>query len=144
MARTPKDITDAELTVLEVLWAQGPASIRRVTDDLYPSGRVAQYATVQKLLERLEDKKFVRRDRSGAVHLFSAMVDRNELIGRRLRAVADSLCGGSLTPLLSHLVESQVLTARERRELRALIDTLDAEKKRPAKKDGGHNRESRS
>jgi predicted transcriptional regulator len=141
MARTPKDITDAELAVLEVLWARGPASIRQVSDDLYPSRRVAEYATVQKLLERLEGKRVVRRDRGGAVHLFSAIIDRNDLIGRRLRAVADSLCGGSLTPLLSHLVQSQPLTAGERRELRALIDALDDEKKRPPKRRDGHDRD---
>ena len=134
MARTPKDITETELAVLEILWARGPASIRQVTDDIYPHGRTAQYATVQKLLERLEGKKVVRRDRSGAVHLFSAIIDRKDLIGRRLQAVADSLCGGSLTPLLSHLVQSQPLTAQERRELRALIDALDDEKKRTPKK----------
>ncbi len=134
MARTPKDITQMELAVLEVLWARGPTSIRQVTDHVYPNGRAAQYATIQKLLERLEGKNVVRRDRSGAVHLFSAIIDRQDLIGRRLQAVADSLCGGSLTPLLSHLVQSQPLTTQERRELRALIDALDKEKKRNPKK----------
>ena len=80
---------------------------------------------MQKLLERLEAKGFVGRDRSGAVHVFRAIVDRDELIGRRLRAVADSLCGGSLTPLLTHLVEGKGLSQKEQRELRALIDRLD-------------------
>jgi predicted transcriptional regulator len=47
------------------------------------------------------------------------------LIGRRLQAVAEELCGGSLTPLLTHLVRNKKLTARERRELRSLIDELD-------------------
>ena len=59
------------------------------------------------------------------MHVFQALVDRHELIGRRLRAVADSLCGGSLTPLLTHLVEGKGLSAKEQRELRALIEKLD-------------------
>jgi predicted transcriptional regulator len=129
MARKPQDITDAELSVLQVLWDQGPATIRQLTDQLYSGGGPAQYATVQKLLERLEVKRHVRRDRQAAVHVFQAALARDELIGRRLRAVADQLCGGSLTPLLTHLVQTEKLSAQERQELRSLITRLDKSKK---------------
>ena len=124
MARTPQDVTDAELAVLQVLWDQGPATIRRLTDVLYPAGGAAQYATVQKLLDRLERKGFVLRDRRPAAHTFAAAVNRDELIGRRLQAMAEELCGGSLTPLLTHLVRARKLSARERQELHDLIDQL--------------------
>ena len=127
MARTPQDVTDAELAVLEVLWDQGAATIRRLTDTLYPHGGNAHYATVQKLLERLEAKGYTSRQRGPTAHSFAAAVDRDELIGRRLQATAEKLCGGSLTPLLLHLVRARRLSARERQELRALIDQLDQE-----------------
>src|SRR5260370_4841616 len=125
MARTPRDVTDAELAVLQLLWDQGPATIRRLTEALYPTGTAAQYATVQKLLERLEVKDCVRRDRAPGAHVFAAALGRAELIGRRLQDVAEKLCGGSLTPLLTHLVRTRRLSPRERRELRGLIDDLD-------------------
>ena len=125
MARTPQDITDAELAVLQVLWDEGPCSIRRITDVLYPDGKAAQYATVQKLLERLEAKGCVRRDRRAAVHQFGAAIDRDELIGRRLQSVAEKLCGGSWTPLLTHLVQTERLSAEDRLALRQLVEELD-------------------
>jgi predicted transcriptional regulator len=125
MARTPRDVTDAELAVLQVLWDRGPATIRQLTDALYPGGGTSHYATVQKLLERLEVKGHVARDRRAPAHTFAAAVGREELIGRRLEDVAAKLCGGSLTPLLTHLVRARRLSARERQELRALIDELD-------------------
>jgi predicted transcriptional regulator len=125
MARTPQDVTDTELTILQTLWEEGEATIRRLTDVLYPQGTAAQYATVQKLLERLERKGFVLRNRVLPAHTFSAAVGRDELIGRRLQAMAEELCGGSLTPLLTHLVRARKLTARERQELHDLIDELD-------------------
>jgi predicted transcriptional regulator len=124
MARPPQDITDSELAVLQLLWDEGPLPIRRITDILYPRGKTAQYATVQKLLERLEQKDCVRRDRSAAVHVFSAALAREELIGRRLQAVAEKLCGGSWTPLLTHLVQGQRLSEKDRHALRRLIDEL--------------------
>lgn len=129
MKPTQPDVTEAELALMRALWEQGPATIRQLAEQVYALEGTSVYATVQKLLERLEAKGFVRRDRSEAVHVFSAVVDRETLIGRRLRAVADSLCGGSLTPLLTHLVQGEELSAGERKELRALIDRLDRQRR---------------
>ena len=126
MPREPQDVTEAELALLEKLWDGGRASIRQLADAIYPGGGAAQYATIQKQLERLESKGFVKRDRSLFVHVFTPAVDRDELIGRRLRAVADKLCGGSLVPILSHLARNKGLSAKERQALRELIDSPGA------------------
>lgn len=130
MARTPQDVTDKELAILQVLWDQGPSTIRQITDVVYPQGDTSQYATVQKLLERLEDKHFVLRRKAQPANVYAAAVARDELIGRRLQDMAEKLCGGSLTPLLTHLVRQRRLSASERRELRDLIDELDDKSKR--------------
>lgn len=126
---TPKerdrDVPDAELAVLQALWDEGPCTIRQLTDRLYPQGSDVYYATVQKLLERLEDKGHVRRDKSRHAHQFEAVTGRDELIGRRLRTVAEKLTGGMMAPLLTHLIRAESLSAAERRELRQLIDELD-------------------
>jgi BlaI family penicillinase repressor len=136
MARTPQDVTDAELAVMQVLWDEGPLPIRRITEVLYPAGKTAQYATVQKLLERLEQKDCVTRDRSAAVHVFAAALGRDELIGRRLQAVAEKLCGGSWTPLLTHLVQTERLSHQDRQALRQLIDDLDQPRTRKDRRGG--------
>jgi predicted transcriptional regulator len=122
MSREAQDVTEAELAILEILWADAPTTIRRITERLYARPSTAQYATVQKQLERLEAKGFVKRDRSEFVHAFSPAVARDELIGRRLQAVVDKLCGGSLAPILSHLARTTRLTDAERKALRDLID----------------------
>ena len=123
----PPDTTDAELAVMQALWDAAPATatIRELTDRLYPGRAASEYATVQKLLERLEGKGFVARRAESIPHRFGTLVGRDELIGRRLRNVAEKLCGGSLTPLLTHLVRSQPLKKHELDELRSLIDQLD-------------------
>ncbi len=122
MAKPRLRVTDAELAVLEILWERGPATIRQVTGELYPEGSASDYATVQKLLERLESKRCVARDRSSFAHLFAAKVDRGNLIGERLSDLAEKLCDGSVTPLLVHLVEGKGLSARDRKMLRRLLD----------------------
>ncbi len=128
MARTPKDVTDAELAVLELLWQHGPASIRSLSDALYPGGGASEYATVQKLCERLLAKGFVGRDRDARPQRFAASVDRDALIGRQLRTVADKLCGGRYAPLISQLVEQAGLSGADVDDLRALVERLDRER----------------
>lgn len=122
MARTAQDVTEAELAILRVLWDHEGCTIRTLTEAVYGEDGASAYATVQKLLDRLETKGFVHRDRTSSVHLFAAAVDRDALIGRRLKAVADTLCDGSLTPLLNHLVKADGLTEADRQMLRELIN----------------------
>ena len=127
MARQkPRDVTDAELAVLRSLWEEGESTIRAIADRLYPGGETSHYATVQKLLERLEAKGFVKRRRAAVPHVFAATADRQAVIGRELQAMADKLCGGSLTPILSHLVESAPLGSAERDRLREWLADLSA------------------
>jgi BlaI family transcriptional regulator, penicillinase repressor len=127
MARPAQDITDSELAVLRILWDRGPSTIRQLTDVLYPEGSAAQYATVQKLLDRMEAKEYVERDRTLYVHVFAAALDRDELIGRRLRSLAEALCDGSMTPLLTHLARAKDLTDEDRLALRAIIEETEDE-----------------
>ena len=80
--------------------------------------------TMSIAIDRLERKGYVRRTDSAAVRTFTALVSRDELIQQRLLDMA-KLCGGSLTPLLTHLVRQRRLSERERRELRELIAELE-------------------
>ena len=75
MGQPPPHAADAEWAVLEVLWEEGTASVRRLVEVLYPPGGPSEYATVHKLLERLEGKRFVRR---GCVFVGNPLsLDRN-------------------------------------------------------------------
>jgi predicted transcriptional regulator len=127
MTLKPKNITETELALLRLLWKGGPSSIRKLTDQLYPHGSHSEYATVQSLLDRLETKDCVRREKQGRVNIFTATVSRTELVSRRLRETADALCDGSLAPLLSHLVEVSDPTPEEADTLQSLVDRLAAE-----------------
>lgn len=125
MARPSQDVTDAELAVLQALWDHGALTRRRLSEELYPDGGAARYTTVQKLLERLEAKGFVAEVQpAGETITFRALISRDELIARRLRAMADQLCDGSLTPLFANLVRAKRLSAAELDELRAFVESL--------------------
>ena len=125
MRRPKHDVTDAELAVLKELWALGPSTIRELTDRLYPGGATAHYATVQKLLERLESKRCVKRRGRGRANEYRATVQVADLIDHTLRGAAARLCDGSLVPLLTHLVNATQQDAEQVEELKRLVRRLD-------------------
>jgi predicted transcriptional regulator len=85
---------------------------------------------VHKLLERLEAKGHVRRDRRDGVYVFRAVVERDEIIGQELEALVERMCGGSLQPLFTSLLRVRGLKPEELRELLALVEVFDAKSSR--------------
>jgi predicted transcriptional regulator len=134
MPLNPQDVTDTELAILQVLWDRGTATRPQVAAVLYPGGGPSHYATVQKLLERLETKGYVSHQRREGVLHFTAVLGREELLGRRLRDLAAKLCGGALTPVLLQFVRSSPLTAAELEELRAVVEQRRKETKPKGKR----------
>ena len=61
----PVPLANAELSVMELLWDHGRLSARQIQDRLYGESDRSQHGTVQRLLQRLEDKQFVRREKGG-------------------------------------------------------------------------------
>lgn len=119
---TQQPLANAELAIMELLWNEQPRTARQIREQLYPGADKAQHGTVQRLLQRLEDKGFVSRDRSLPVHLFATTLTRAAYAGSQLESLADKLTGGSLTPLLTHLLESKKIPSDEIAQLRALLD----------------------
>jgi BlaI family penicillinase repressor len=125
MATRPQ-LANAELAIMELLWAADRLTARQIREDLYSSTKKPQHGTVQRLLQRLEDKGFVERDRDLPVHLFSASFSREEYVSSQLEHLAERLTGGSLAPLVTHMVEQKRISRTEIDRLRQILDE-DAE-----------------
>ena len=115
-------IAKAELAVMNLLWQQAPVTAREIREQLYASDGKAQHGTVQRLLQRLEDKGYVERDRSLTVHFFKPTISRQEYAGGQLENLASSLTSGSFAPLITHLVEKNKISKDEIARIRAILD----------------------
>lgn len=120
-------LTQLELRILEVLWAQGKASIREI-QEVFPEPRPA-YTTIQTTVYRLEGKKAVRRVRKiGNAHIFEATIARD---AARLRFLDEilSFFGGRALPMMAQLAEAGKLSLDDVRELEKTLHKLDTQKK---------------
>lgn len=138
MSRSSPAVTQFELAVLQVLWESPDVPIRDIADRLYGGASTSQYYTVQKLLERLEGKGLVTRDRDGRTHRFRAAIDRSQFVGDRLQDLADTVCEGSMAPLLTGLLHTRSISAEDVDVLRKLVDDLEAR----TRKEPGRRRRS--
>ena len=119
-----EQVTDGELSILEVIWEREDPTSRDIAAAIYKQVSDSKMATVQKLLERLESKGCVARDRRERAHRFRALVSHEDFLQNRLRALADRLCDGAIAPLVTTLLRSKGLSKKNRDQLRQLIDEL--------------------
>jgi predicted transcriptional regulator len=115
-------LANAELAVMNLLWENDRLTARQIREQLYPDATKAQHGTVQRLLQRLEDKGYVQRDRSLSVHFFSAVISRQTYAGMQLESLAAKLTAGSFAPLITHLVEERKISRDEINRIRAILD----------------------
>lgn len=115
-------LTKAELAVMELLWGMESLTARQVREQLYDDSSTSQHGTVQRLLQSLEDKGFAKRDRSLGVNLFSPLVSREAYGAYQLESLAEQLTGGSIAPLLTHLLDQKKLDKAEINRLRKLLE----------------------
>ncbi len=129
MAPRDGDLGTAELEVLKTLWDEGPCTVRQVLNHLHDQGRQVAYTTVLTFLSRLEQKRFVKSDKSDQAYVYRPLVSRQKVTTSRLRAVIEQLYDGAAAPMVLQLMREENFSGDEIAALQNLIDQLDSKRK---------------
>lgn len=116
--------TPAELEVLQILWRQGPSTVREVMQAL-PQERA--YTSVMSLLNVMTDKKLVTRQPEGRAFRYTARFRAEQTQRKVLRDLLERLFQGSASALVARLLEQARPTAQE---LGSIHDLIEEYKKR--------------
>lgn len=110
-------VSDAEWTVLEVLWSAGkPLNASEIRSSLDESRRWER-TTILTLIQRLL-KKGVLRQEKREVYYYEPCVKREEYVNDETRDFVDKFFKGSSRNLAAALVNSEALSQKELAELR--------------------------
>ena len=121
MRNSIRRLPDAELEVMQALWACNmPAARSDIEEILFKTHPMAM-TTLLTLLTRLSDKGFISIEKSGRKSYYSPMVTREDYLASQSRSFFEKLCGGSLSVFANALCDSG-LTKEELAELRALLE----------------------
>jgi BlaI family penicillinase repressor len=111
----PPRLTRLELQIMEVVWLNGPCTIRDI-QEAFPKRTRPAYTTIQTTVNRLETKKTLRRARKiSHAHVYEALISRSEAQGRLIDELL-SLLGERMQPVMAHLIDSRRLTLEHIRE----------------------------
>ena len=117
-------LSDAEWTVMRAVWERSPASARDVLEAAAPATGWA-YTTVKTLLDRLVAKKALRTRKRANVLFYEPRLTRDAARATAVRSLVERAFEGAFGSLVHHMLAEERLSARERAELRALLDAQD-------------------
>jgi len=115
--------TDAELEILQVLWATGPTTVNQVHQVLQQS-RPVGYTTVLKLLQIMLEKGLVTRDESSRSHVYTAREKERVMKTSLVADLARRAFGGSTARLVMQALSEESISDAERREIEALLKQM--------------------
>ncbi|NBW14341.1 MAG: BlaI/MecI/CopY family transcriptional regulator [Caulobacteraceae bacterium] len=116
--------TAAELALLRVLWARGPATVRAIYEHAY-GGTETGYTTALKLLQNMLAKGLVTRMSEGQRHIYAAAVAERPTLNGLVRGWIDVAFRGSSTALAMQALDARPVPPEELAELKALIERLE-------------------
>nr|WP_286746709.1 MULTISPECIES: BlaI/MecI/CopY family transcriptional regulator [Roseivirga] len=116
--------TESELEILNILWTNGPSSVREVNKKINEQKEVG-YTTTLKLMQIMTQKGLVERDESSRSHIYSARIKAEDIQEQMLDKLLNTAFGGSASKLVLSALGSGKASARELEEIKALIQKLE-------------------
>lgn len=117
-------ISDAELHVMEVLWAADQPLTATEVADRIEADRGWTLATVKTMLSRLAAKGALSHREDGRRYFYSPAIERDSYVGSESRRFVDRLFGGRLSPLVARLAEEDVLDDDDIAAIEAILKEL--------------------
>ena len=114
-------ISDAEWTVMKVLWTKAPLPASAIIEALEQSERWAP-KTVKTLLTRLVKNGALGFSQEGRAYLYRPLVTESACTTAASEAFLSRVFGGSLQPMLAHFIGGKKLSAQHVQELKRLLD----------------------
>ncbi len=115
-------ISDTEWEVMKIIWSQGPSTAEVVIEALRRQDATWHPKTAKTLLNRLLKKKALGYDKQGRAYIYCALVGEKDCQDAVSRSFLDRVFGGSLKPMLAHLVERRRIPPKDVAELRRILN----------------------
>jgi BlaI family penicillinase repressor len=119
--------TAAELEILQILWRNGPSTVRFVNDELNKERRVG-YTTTLKMMQIMLDKGILNRNEENRSHLYSALIGEKDTQNLLLNRLVKSAFGGSALKLVVSALGNGKTSKTELAKIKKFISDIEAGK----------------
>ena len=119
--RFPQEpLSPAQQEIMEIIWERGEVAAVEVRQ-LLADGRELARETVRTMLERMEEKGWLKHRVVGRTFFYSAAFPREATAGQKVIELLDTVCGGSPERLMTALLDYRGLSAEEAARIEAMI-----------------------
>ncbi|WP_316820962.1 BlaI/MecI/CopY family transcriptional regulator [Pedobacter gandavensis] len=125
-SKNPKLIepTKAELEILQVLWEQGPSTVRLVNDKLNEF-REVNYTSTLKLMQIMAEKGILSRDESQMKHIYHVMEKEQTTKDFLLDKFIDTMYNGSAGRLMMQLMGNKKTSKEDLEAIKSMLNQLE-------------------
>ena len=116
--------TESELEILQILWKEGPSSVRTVNDILNEKREVG-YTTTLKIMQIMAEKGLVERNTESRTHIYEASISEEETQQQLLDRFVDATFRGSAMKLVMQALGNHKATPQELKDIKALIESME-------------------
>lgn len=125
---TRKSIGDQELALLQWVAERDGATVGEAAES-FGGGRGLARSTVLTMMERLRKKGHLARHKVKGVYRYTSPVGAGEVLRDVVESFVEQTLGGSVSPFVAFLADSEGLGEDEIEELEALVARLQAKRK---------------
>lgn len=118
---------EQESEILRYIGEQPPVSVRDVAAQFSGLART----TVLTMMERLRRKGYLQRVKLDGVFKYSAKVQSEVVMKKKITDFVEKTLGGSMAPLINYFSSPSQLDESEVEKLRALVAEFDRKKESP-------------
>ena len=119
--------TAAELDVLNVIWTDGPSTVRAVNNKLSKDKDVV-YTTTLKIMQIMVEKGLLTRDESQRSHLYAVAAPKEQVQKQLLDRLLDQAFGGSALKLVMQALGGHKASPEEIARIREQLDRMEVGK----------------
>ncbi|MBD3225104.1 MAG: hypothetical protein GF313_10275 [Caldithrix sp.] len=123
-------LSHLEWEIMEAIWQlQKQVTVRDVLQHAYPKAEKA-YTTVQTVMNNLEGKNILSKEKIGLVNFYVPKVRKQDLMRNEVTRFVNRTFGGSLGNFANYLIKSDILSHEEIEDLKKLIQSKENKKDR--------------
>jgi predicted transcriptional regulator len=115
--------TEAELEILNILWATGPNTVREVHTAL--SGKQTGYTTVLKQMQVMAEKGLLKRSERFRSHVYEVRLPKERTQQLLAKNLLQRAFDGSTKNLVLGALSSQKVSSSELAEIRRMLDEFE-------------------
>jgi len=119
--------TKSELEILQVLWQNGPATVRFVNETLNEQMREVNYSSTLKLMQIMLDKGLLLRDIDGKNHIYRPAEKQEITQEKVIRGLATIAFGGSPVSLALRALGAGETSAEELEQIKIMIQQIESQ-----------------